>query len=481
MAIGIPQTPTLYNAAYVPNVYTLDGLDTEPTAVQYALTIQIDGQPPITFQQPPNPSGVAHFDVSKVLQSYLSPKFVSTTPLVTETEGETLSYIVRYGFVKEDGFIQDVQFPGYRYVINAYDSWRTLNWDDSAFNPNGSLQLCESSGSDVRWNSASFLTNYPKASYPLRSDSYHTLSFFNRIKNGDDGTNWDGTSIVPGFVRVKFYTEQNGLIQTSLYSINAVNGLGPRQSYDNNVLGNWNDAMRVGTVGVGPQNLKDGGIWPSNGPSFQIWNQITQTFGSNTNIWNLSSSSATVAYYTVEILSINQCYWNANGAPQSESVEDLEPYVGTVIYNWQFNIENPCSNFDPITVAFVNQYGCADYFTFDRRNVRQMAVNRNNYNETLGSWNEATFSIDEYGRGRRTFSTNITEEMTLSTNWMDDATSKWLEELFTSPSVSIYVDGKFQPSVISSNSYEQKTYSRDRMFQHTITIAFANDKKVQRG
>lgn len=490
MAITVTQEPNQWNLAYAKNIFTLSGLDTinDPagTAVKYALSVNIiDGgaSESTVFQQPANPSGVAHFDVSKILQSYLSTKFVEETEFASETIGETFSYFVRYGYVLDTGVVVDnQQIPERKRVINGYDTWRTLNWDDSAFHPEGTLLACETTGNTTRWPAKDFLTNYPNDSYPLRNSQYHTLSFFNAIKNIDDGTLWPGASGYAGFVVFKFYTSNNSLIQTSIYSLNQGTGLGPRTAYNSDTIGTFTDDMRVGTIGVGPQNLKDAGLWPSNGPQPQIWGQITQLFGSNTNIWNLgSTTSGVVSYYTAEVYSIDQCYWNANGAPTQNTAEELQNYLGDSIYSFQFNVADPCSNFDAINVSFMNQYGVRDYFTFDRRNTRQVDIQRNNYHEVLGSWSDATFSIDQHGRGARTFSTDITTQMTLSSNWMNDATSKWLEELFTSPSIEVYVDGQWEPAVISSNTYEQKTYARDKMFQHTIAVTFANDKKVQRG
>jgi hypothetical protein len=155
--------------------------------------------------------------------------------------------------------------------------------------------------------------------------------------------------------------------------------------------------------------------------------------------------------------------------------------MGDLMYSATFDIVDACTPFDPITVSFLNQYGVKDYYTFDRRNTRTTDTDRNNYNKTLGSWSDATFSIDQTGRGKTVFSSFATTRMQLQTNWMDDDTSKWLEELFVSPSVMIYVDGQWEPCVITSKQYNQKTYSRDRMFQYDIEVEFANNKKIQRG
>lgn len=477
MAITLLKEPNQYNLAYVPNVYTLTGLNQED---KYAIAIEIDGTVVATFQQPSNLNGVAHFDVQKVLQSYLEPAFVETTQLASETPKEALDYRIFYGSTT-DGVPTYDGSSDFKTVINGYDNWRVLNWNDTPYNPSASLLACEGPGNTARWNSASFLTNYPKTQYPLRSSSYHTLSFFNRMKNWGDGTLWPGTTEQPAYAVIKYYTNSGLLIQTSVFSLDATNGLGPRPDYNSTSLGAYTNDNLVGTVGVGPQNLKDANLWPA-GTISQNWSQVTQTFGSNSTIWSLAGqTSSQVSYYTVELYSVDWCYWEANGIPQNNDATTLLNYLGSLVYSYEFKVEDPCTNFNVVTVSFLNQYGVKDYWTFDRRNTRTQSINRNNYNQSLGSWTEYEFEIDPQGRGRRTFSTDLVEEMTMSTNWMTDEESAWLEELFISPRVEIFVNGQWEPAVIASNVYEQKSYARDKMFQHTLTVTFANDKKVQRG
>ena len=145
------------------------------------------------------------------------------------------------------------------------------------------------------------------------------------------------------------------------------------------------------------------------------------------------------------------------------------------------NIDDSCSPFEPIRLSFLNQYGVKDYYTFDRRNTYSVQTDRTNYQQVLGSWSSSSFTIDQTGRGRRTFSSAISEAMVLSTNWMTDQVSEWLQELYTSPNVMIYKGGQWEPCVIKSTQYEEKTNSRNRMFQHTIEVEYSNNKKVQRG
>ena len=320
--------------------------------------------------------------------------------------------------------------------------------------------------------------NYPNDAIPVRSSVYHTLSFFNRISNFDDGSMW-GNNEQPWAVRIKFFDVSNQLIQTAIYVLSDATGLGPRTNFNSSTIPSYQSSEWIGTIGAGPQNLKDAGYWPQSSPA--IWNQVVQVWGNYAVIWNLATSTAIVDHYTVDVMSVNMCYWGEFGAPANDNATTLEPYLGSVIYTETFQVADPCTGYDPVTVSFMNQYGVKDYYTFDRRNTYDQRISRNNYTQMLGSWSDSSFSIDQHGRGDRTFSSQIETTMTLNSYWMDDATSKWLEELFTSPHIQVYYDGVWHPAVITSNTYNQKTNVRNGLFQHTLQVKFANNKKVQRG
>lgn len=480
MAVTVAQRPNRFNLVVQPNVWTLTGLTTEDG---YSLVVRDQFNQQIAIiKQPANPAGVAHFDISKILQAQMATHFHETTQQVTNTPGEAFTYSVTFG-TYTDGIISSSGTSGEYYVYNGYDDWRNLNWNDTPFNPDPDVFICETIGAaeNVSYpvnSRPSYLTNYPNEEYPLRSSSYHTLGFLNRVKDWDGGTNWR-LNLQPAFVRITFYDATNTLIQTAIYSITQVNGLGPRPNYDSTSIPGYDSTELVGVVGAGPQNLKDAGYWPQSVSA--IWNQITQVWGNYSVIWNLASSDALVDRYEVDVMSINQCYVEVNGAPPSDNAADLLPYLGDVIYNWKFKVEDPCTKFDDVTVSFVNQYGVKDYFTFDRRNTFSNKTKRQEYFKNNATWSEFAFSIDQHSGGSTVFSSDIETTLSLSSNWMDDNTSKWLEELYASPSVQVYYDGQWHPAVITTSKYDQKTYSRDKLFQHRLEVKFANKKRTQRG
>ena len=460
MAITITQQPNQWNLAYVPNVYVLDGIGTEDF---YALQVTIGGTAVATFIQPANPSGVAMFDIQKVLQSYLEDQSLQNTLGFDNTAGELLSYQVAYGH-QTAGVITLTGLSAVKHVINGYDAYDVLNWDWSDHIPQPSAFTCISefpppfNTNAVYSRKYDFLTNWPTtyngmSTYKVRSDEHRTLSFFNIIANYNDGSMW-GPNESPFFVKISYYNSVGSLIEADIRTITSTLGLGNRVDCNDNTSSVHTDDQFIGTIGVGPWNIQ-------NGPF--TWTYPAQT-----------------AYYTVQIYSKNYCV-EPSIIPDCDDIATLEDYLGYVIYEARFEIEDPCTPFEPINVSFMNQYGVKDYYTFDRRNERSSTTDRNNYTKVLGSWDAASYTISNTDRGNTVFSSDITTTMNLSTYWMSDDESKWMEELFVSPAVEIFYNGVWRPVVITTQTYNERTFNRNRMFQHEITVQFANKKKVQRG
>jgi len=492
MAITLNQEPTQYNVVVSPNVFTLGSI----TANEDSYVLQVEKLDEYTgtyttlatIQQPANPAGVGIYDISKILQAQMSIAWVEDTgvdgltanPIGVQTPGAMLSYRIQYGSVTNN-LITFEGTSAVKHVINGYDNWRYKDWPtQDTFIPEPTAFTCEGGGytnANYDATGGAFLTNYP-GNITLRSNTQHTLSFFNRIGNYNSGPNW-GNSEQPYAIRIKFYDINNNLITTAVRAISASTGLGPRVDFNSDANLTYTTAQVIGTIGAGPENLKNNGLWPANASA--VWNLVSQQWGNNSQIWNLATTTAIVDHYTIDIMSVDMCYWADNGAPVNPGALTLDNYLDDVIYTKSFQLADPCTGYDPITVSFVNQYGVKDYYTFDRRNTLNQSIKRNDYDQVLGSWSAAAFNIDPHGRGRRTFSTEISTKMTMASYWMEDDESKWLEELFTSPHVQVKYDGVWEPAVITSRGYSQKTNSRDGLFQHTLEIEFANTKKVQRG
>ena len=441
MAANITQEPNILNSAYAPNVYVVEGLTTED---RYVLEVIIDGITVATFKQPANPAGVGIFDVSKVLQSYLKPTSYETTQFAHDTLDAHITYNVEAYLETGQTEVEPRDTGATKYVINAYTDWRNVNAPLDAFKMAPADIVCPNLNVNARYTVPfNFLTNYPE-DYVVKPNEYKTLSFLTR--NFTAGPAW-GPNEAPFFAVFTYFLAG---VQVAQAAFTLANFRGSSLRTDcTDMTVTITDDNAITTIGVGPQNQADAGIsgnWDS---------------------------------YRVDVMSYNYC--DDVLITDCASIAEMLAKADDVIYTANFTIDDTCEKFEPITVSFMNQYGVLDYYTFSKRNTRTVNTSRNNYTKALGSWSATSFSISDTERGQTVFSSASETEMTLSTNWMSDAVSEWMRELYGSPYVNIYVNGKWEPAVIATQTYEEKTYARQQLFQHEITVRFANNQKIQRG
>ena len=442
---SITQTPNTFNSAYVPNVFVVDGIG---TADRYVLQVRQGNTVLSTFKQPPNASGVGIFDIQRVLQSYLTSQiFIEETVKLSNTPGALFRYNVLFG--TETGTNVTLTSNGVIYnVLNAYDNWRTLNSDLTPFVPQPGTLDCETSQDlNVSYpTSYDFLTNYP-GTIPVSLTDWHTLSFINMAPSVE--TNNIVYNQAPFWVRIN--TTLNGNAADDIvYAISAANGNTVRTDC-NDAFDSFTDANRIATVGAGPMNIAPLLVSPYDA-------------------------------YQVRIYSYNVCVGTTIGDCTDYSEILNDGYVGDLIFQKSFTVTNEtCQRFEPIQLSFINQWGIKDYFTFDKRNTEQVTTQKNNFVKPLGTWNADSFTISSHGRGKTTFSSTAMTTVTMQSDWMSDKVSEWLQELYQSTNVNIYIDGMWEPCTILTSTYTQKTNARNQLFQHDVQVEFANNQKLQRG
>ena len=146
-------------------------------------------------------------------------------------------------------------------------------------------------------------------------------------------------------------------------------------------------------------------------------------------------------------------------------------------------IQDDCLDYEHIQVSWMNSYGFRDYYTFTKRNEKRVNVTRNTYYKEMLDYNGTDLNTYTYDRGNTVYSQEIDEIYTATTDYMDDQHAEFLQNLFMSPDTRVRFgsDPDWFPVVLTSNSYTERTYRKDRMFQYEITFRLANPLKSQRG
>jgi hypothetical protein len=147
-----------------------------------------------------------------------------------------------------------------------------------------------------------------------------------------------------------------------------------------------------------------------------------------------------------------------------------------------YKIDNQCSNYEKVRIAFLNRAGGFDYFNFTLDSKRSVSVSRTEYEKVLAY----NYSIGD--RGKALLAQKAEPKMTITSNWITEKESAWLEELITSPEVYVLgntsnlgaASGGYElPIIVTDNSYEVKTYLRNQVFNLQLNFKYAYDLNLQ--
>ena len=164
------------------------------------------------------------------------------------------------------------------------------------------------------------------------------------------------------------------------------------------------------------------------------------------------------------------------------------------IYTIQLNCPNT-KNYESIRLAWLNQWGAWDYYTFTKKSVRNTSTQGSTYQQLGGTWNESLYRTDSYKGGKKAFRVNATEKIIMNTGFVSEDDNVIFEELINSPEVylldvfqddstgSALTDAQLnqyvKPVRITTSSFTRKTVANDRLMQYTFEIEKSNTLRTQ--
>lgn len=182
------------------------------------------------------------------------------------------------------------------------------------------------------------------------------------------------------------------------------------------------------------------------------------------NIYSSGQTWGNVAYYTVQLYSS----YPTNSASRS-SVGPVLP-VSEIFYFYLYDNCKP----ENTRVAFLNNRGGYDYFTFVSYRQDTKKIQATSYDSRYYSTNIASPDRN-VGRTVKTFDTNIEQEIVLESDYLSVAQGQWLEQMFYSPQVYI-----MKEDYISPIDRQNKVYKDLRPVQVISTEVNTITKKHQK-
>lgn len=151
-----------------------------------------------------------------------------------------------------------------------------------------------------------------------------------------------------------------------------------------------------------------------------------------------------------------------------------------------FEIDRDCSRHQMFRLHFLNRLGRFDSFTFKGQHKQTTNFKRSEYQRFTGytDLTGLTWENTSYARGNVVFDTEETEVYNISTGWISEEESQWLQELAGSPAVYWQIDPADPKKTIAvritENSYEVKKNANKKLFSLNLTMELAQPNYRQR-
>ena len=161
----------------------------------------------------------------------------------------------------------------------------------------------------------------------------------------------------------------------------------------------------------------------------------------------------------------------------------------SALYTINVNCPN-LRNYEPIRLAWLNQWGAWDYYTFTQKSTRTISTKGSTYTQLEGTWNESSFKLNGFKGGKRSFRVNATEKIKMNTDFVNESESEWFEDLINSPEVymleGFQTDTAFSmlntyvtPVRLTTSSYTKKTIANDRLIQYDFEVEKSKTFRTQ--
>ncbi len=411
-----------------------------------------------TFKTTPNNKGVGMFNLSNVVENYVKADNMAMYPaeykeVSTQAVPFPIHMVDKYSRNNNSVRYLAIQFnieylgadPFYPNVVNTASSQAVNTGTFTLFNGylkhTDALEYGGSANQNFGWDwtdnylltgtTDKFITNAP-TTQSANLEDYGTIAFI-FPKTYSSSYNMNG-------IYLAYYGSDGGFLGSETIDVSSANG----------AFGTFNShaSYQLLYFGCFPANLQN-----------------------SSSTFQALVAAGTIQGGNILLRAVK------NGSPRSEWVT--------------INVNCPDGRgYEPIRLAWLNQFGVWDYFTFNKKSTRSISTKGSTYNQLAGTWNESTYRADSYKGGKKSFRVNATEKIKMNTDFVSAEYNTMFEELINSPEVYI-LDG-FQtdnsvallntyvtPVRLTTSSFTRKTVANDKLIQYSIEVEKSKTLRTQ--
>ena len=370
-------------------------------------------------------------DLSRYLQTVLEPE-------MDETPQENIT-IVRTEIVKVAS--------GYYYVICGEEYSETENGPITLYNGNGTV----SSGTTL----TSLVTQ--------------TMFMFDGVNQFEQGLNWNATDYFLPTGRTLLTNSPRTLYKETdeFITLSALSGY-------------YSGSTISPNPGVAQFGL------PLRATVYNSSGSVIKSFTGTTDVVASSQINKTMSMccaYIDTIVTPYESTWNkidVKLGPGSGSS------TGTTETMTIYKKECPWKKYDPVDIMFLNRLGSWDFFRFFGSKDEDVKIERGTYQRQYGTWSSINYSYNTNERGTSNIKTDLTLQGEIMSDFLDQDTVNWLEELLTSPEVFIVGDfntggttKKLIPISITDSNFKRQVRGNRKLRQVSFKYEYATQIRTQ--
>jgi len=223
----------------------------------------------------------------------------------------------------------------------------------------------------------------------------------------------------------------------------------------------------------GGTNAYDFFLGPFYADSGAVWNNLRFDVGVGPKNLNLAVDNSIISGSSIDFSTIDSI--------------DVYAYstatTSVVSATYKFEIDRECSRYETYRFMWLNRLGAFDYYNFRKRSDTTYEIDKSTYQKKLGNFKTGNpnYGYNIGDRGSVVNNVKINETVSVNSDWVTEAESKWLYELFQSPEVYVIDGDNILPITIRNNSYTEGKRENQKLFNYKVDFVYAFNKFSQRG
>jgi hypothetical protein len=480
MSLSITTKPNIYHPSYNPSVYAFSGTNYTKAGYRYIVQVFSAGtstQLTSNLKVAPEVDGTGYIDISKIISSYVDYDF---NPQNTTNFNASNSY-VKYDIKLGEEYQNTWTYTRYQNAggSSIYSGYTLLNQVTSATTHTyavGDQIDVTTTVTDI--NGLHTVVGVPSAysviidlPFTASGNTSGTIEYADNRKtqylNITSSTGFTAFNTALSFKEFPYYRHTNYAMDQNesgylfMSNIPSTFTITPEQDLYTNILKNLNNTLNLNlkiTNSLGDVTINN--VWSaSTGGNLQAIN----IGGNSQYLLTGSTTSGTmplvrdgVEWYEYEIL---------NNSLSAISVTQ------------RIILDNRCKIND-WEIAFLDRKGSIGSFAFQLRNEEKIDVKKDTYFQKLGGITNNIFTYNTYDVGETTFNVDLSRSYTLNTNWMNDSSSVYFEELISSPFTCVKIDGYYFSCQVTDNSMVIERQKNKNLIKKTVTIKLSNQEII---